>query len=65
MSGLPKLPMKMSEQDGYPLVGSAVVQAPLPGKSDFSDWLDLMETVEALCPMWPARPVQTGGKFRL
>ncbi|MDN5862159.1 MAG: hypothetical protein L0H19_01785 [Salinisphaera sp.] len=55
----------MSEQDGYPLVGSAVVQAPLPGKSDFSDWLDLMETVEALCPMWPARPVQTGGKFRL
>ncbi|HJU25093.1 MAG TPA: hypothetical protein VJ722_00315 [Rhodanobacteraceae bacterium] len=22
-------------------------------KGDFSDWMELMEAVEALCPVWP------------
>jgi len=27
-----------------------VVQA---GRGDLSDWVELMEAVEALCPVWP------------
>lgn len=23
------------------------------GKGDFSDWVELMEVVELLCPVWP------------
>lgn len=28
-------------------------------------WLDLMEVVEALCPVWPERCVGRGGQYRL
>lgn len=37
------------------LAGGYVVSASLPGKGDLSDWLELMEVVEALCPVWPER----------
>jgi hypothetical protein len=38
----------------------------LPGRGDLSDWMELMEAVEALCPVWPERiePVK-GGNYRL
>ena len=39
------------------LLAGEVVATSLPGKSDLSDWVDLMEVVEALCPVWPAPPV--------
>lgn len=65
MNGLPISPMKTTKNDPYPLVGNEVVKTPLPCKSDLSDWLDLMETVEALCPKWPARPAEKYIEFRL
>lgn len=55
MNCLPKLPMKHPDRVAEPLAGSYVVSAPLPGKGDLSDWVELMEVVEALCPMWPER----------
>ena len=33
--------------------------------SDFSDFIELMEAVEALCPRWPAREHRMTGDFKL
>ncbi|MGH8403361.1 MAG: hypothetical protein ACRESO_08185 [Gammaproteobacteria bacterium] len=57
--------MTKTDRDVHPLVGSAVMKTSLPAKSDLSDWLDLMEVVEALCPKWPARPPEKYREFRL
>lgn len=59
--------MTKADRDPFPLVGPAVKKATLPGKSDLSDWLDLMEIVEPLCPKWPARePIKKAGNvYRL
>lgn len=39
-----------------PLIGSLVrARMPLPVKADLSGWIDLMDVIEALCPVWPAR----------
>jgi hypothetical protein len=49
-----------------PLVGGYVVSGSLPEKEDLSDWVELMEVVEALCPVWPERRrVQDRGDWRL
>lgn len=61
MNGSPKSQAKRAVQAAEPLVGTAVVSIPLPTRSDLSDWVDLMEVVEALCRRWPAqRPVKEG-----
>lgn len=65
MSGSPKQRPPKSNLDPYPLAGPAVAKTSLPGRSDLSDWLDLMEVIEALCPQWPARPAEKYGQFRL
>jgi hypothetical protein len=36
-----------------PLAGNYVVSVPLPEKADLSDWTELMDAVEALCPVRP------------
>lgn len=51
--------------DLYPLVGPNVKHVMLPSKSDMSDWVDLMEVIEALCPKWPSQPTETHTVFRL
>lgn len=55
MNSSPKLPMKHPDRVYEPLVGGYVVSAPLPGKGDLSDWVELMEAMEALCPVWSER----------
>lgn len=65
MNGSPKQRPPKSSQDTYPLIGPAVPKISLPGRSDLSDWLDLMEVVEALCPRWPERPAEKYGEFKL
>lgn len=65
MNGLPKSPSEQVESDVQPLIGAAVVSVPLPARADLSDWVDLMETVEALCPKWPPRPAEHFGLFKL
>lgn len=49
LNGSPKPPMTDTDENLYPLVGNAVMKSSLPGKSDTSDWIDLMEVVEAPC----------------
>jgi hypothetical protein len=45
----------------YPIAGPAVGPRLLPpARGDLSDWIDLMEVVEALCPRWPERPAPAG-----
>jgi hypothetical protein len=57
MNSLPKLLTKRPDRVAEPLAGGYVVSASLPGKGDLSDWVELMEAVEALCPMWPEERV--------
>ncbi len=55
------------EQDciSQPLAGCEVKNIGVEGKSDFSDWVDLMEAIELLCPTWPAPSAQVDGLFRM
>ena len=55
----------LHERGIQPLVGPNVKSFPLPTRSDLSDWVDLMEVVEALCPKWPVREPQRNGTFKL
>lgn len=55
MSSSPKLPTNPPDRVAEPLVGGYVVSVSPPAKDDLSDWVELMEAVEALCPVWPAR----------
>ena len=65
MNGLPKSQMNQTDRERHPLVGNAVIKTRLPAKSDLSDWVDLMELVQALCPKWPSRPIEKYGEFKL
>lgn len=55
MNCSPKSTPKHTDRVAEPLVGGYVASALLPGKGDLSDWVELMEAVEALCPAWPER----------
>lgn len=65
MNGSPKSQAKRAVRVAEPLVGADVASLPLPARSDLSDWVDLMEVVEALCPRWPAQRPGKEGTFRL
>lgn len=55
MNSSPKWPRSLPDRVAEPLVGGDVVSVSPPAKSDLSDWVELMEAVEALCPVWPER----------
>ncbi|TAM57258.1 MAG: hypothetical protein EPN49_16115 [Rhodanobacter sp.] len=67
MNCSPKLPTTKVEGVREPLVGSGVLDVAQAGKGDLSDWVELMEAVEALCPVWPVRERQMveTGKLKL
>jgi hypothetical protein len=48
-----------------PLAGGRVQDVVQTGKGDLSDWVELMEVVEALCSVWPAAPTGRHGDYRL
>ena len=56
-----------AKHDGVrePLAGSDVLDVVQAGRGDLSDWVALMEVVEALCPVWPAVQAHRSGVFRL
>ena len=60
-----KLLPKNSEGVREPLAGGNVLDVVQAVKGDLSDWVELMEVVEALCPRWPAAPVGGRGGYRL
>ena len=53
MNCSPKSPATMHEGVREPLIGSDVLDVVQAGRGDLSDWVELMEAVEALCPVWP------------
>ncbi len=66
MSYLQKSQTMPAEGADQPFVGNGVQQVVQPvGKGDLSDWVELMEVVEALCPVWPAAPVTKNGGYKL
>ncbi len=56
---------KNSEGVREPLAGGDVLDVVQAGKGDLSDWVELMEVVEALCPTWPAAAIGERGGYRL
>jgi len=65
MNYSPKLPTIKHDGVREPLVGSGVLDVVQAGRGDLSDWMELMEAVEALCSVWPAVEVRRNGTFRL
>ncbi len=65
MNNSPKSPTKKHEDIREPLVGSDVLDVVREGRGDLSDWVELMEAVEALCPVWPKVGVTRAGTYRL
>lgn len=64
MDCLQKLTRKGERMDG-PFAGCDVPKVEVPGKTDLSDWVELMEVVEALCPVWPAQRPHGATKCRI
>ena len=67
MNDLPESSATKHEGVREPLVGGDVLDVVQAGRGDLSDWVELMEAVEALCPVWPEReqPVVGAGKLKL
>lgn len=49
----------------HPIAGPAVADVVIAAKSDLSDWVELMEVVEALCPVWPPHNPRIEGRFKM
>ena len=56
---------KSAEGVREPLAGGQVLEVVQTGKADLSDWVELMEAVEALCPVWPVVPLGAHEDYRL
>lgn len=67
MNCSPKSPTTTHDGVREPRAGGRVLDVVQAGKGDLSDWVELMEAVEALCPVWPVRehPMATPFGFRL
>jgi hypothetical protein len=63
----PKSPTTKHESVREPLAGGDVLDVTQTGRGDLSDWMELMEAVEALCPVWPRgeHPMAKQFEFRL
>ena len=48
-----------------PLAEGRVLNVVQVGRDDLSDWVELMEAVEALCPVWPVAPLGVHDEYRL
>lgn len=55
MNCSPRLPTKEHEIVREQLVGCDVLDIVQMGRGDLSDWVELMEAVEALCLVWPEK----------
>ena len=65
MNCLPELPAVTTERRSEELVGRDVASTSLPAQSDLSDWIELMDAIEALCPVWPEHPAREAGIYKL
>jgi hypothetical protein len=60
-----KSPMNHVDGVREPLAGGGVLEVAQVGKGDLSDWVELMEVVEALCLVWPRATNESVGSYRL
>ena len=58
-------PIAMCDPSREPLAGDAGVPFESVARGDLSDWVELMEVVEALCPVWPPHEPIFRGEFKL
>ncbi|TPG04443.1 hypothetical protein EAH88_17490 [Rhodanobacter glycinis] len=67
MNYSPKSPTTKHGGVPEPLVGSGVLDVVQAGRGDLSNWMELMEVVEALCPVWPRgkHPIAKQFEFKL
>ena len=67
MNYSPKSPTTKHDGVREPLVGGDMLDVVQAGRGDLSDWVGLMEAVEALCPVWPRekRPMEKQLEFKL
>jgi len=67
MNYSPKSPTTKHDGVRESLVGGDVLDVVQAGRGDLSDWVELMEAVEALCPVWPreTHPMAKQFEFRL
>jgi hypothetical protein len=65
MNYSPKSTTKRPDHVSEPFVGGEVASIVQPGRTDLADWVELMEAVEALCPVWPPVDRQREGRYRL
>ena len=59
---------QQAEPASFPLAGPAVMSRRLaPATSGLSDWMELMDVIEALCPVWPERQAvaEEGAVYKL
>lgn len=63
MNYSPKSPATEHKRVREPLVGGNVVGVVQAGRGDLSDWVELMEAVEVLCPVWPKAEHQMAKQF--
>lgn len=65
MSSSTPSPTNRAEPLAEPLAGGDVIANELPVRGDLSDWVELMEVVEALCPVWPVEAPRVGSDYRM
>ena len=65
MNCLPTLPTVATEPRTEELAGRDVASISVPTNSDLSDWIELMDAIEALCPVWPEHPAREAGIYKL
>ena len=65
MNYLPNSPTTQPDLAREPLAGDGGIGFKPVARTDLSDWIELMEVVEALCPVWPVRRRAVVGEFRL
>ena len=63
MNDSPKSPTTKHEGIREPLAGSDVLDVVQAGRGDLSGWVELMEAVEVLCPVWPKGKHQMAKQF--
>jgi hypothetical protein len=61
LKSIPSAPDRADE----PLVGERVADTFQIGTDDLSDFIEVMEAVEALCPVWPVQVGRPGGRYLL
>lgn len=66
MTSSPNSACKQHDFEAAPFAASGGAEyVGSPGVSSVDAWMDLMETVEALCPRWPKRELSIGTDYRL